>query len=198
MSANKLSDITKIGHDVLSTTQSQTTGLVTAQLGDVVTEDATSHDAEWYFPPGLVSRPRKPDPKKKAAQVVAITRSGNDAIVGCRDERTLDIYGQLDDGETAVFGSAPDSAVVFFRKDKSLLIKQKETQIQITADGVINLGNDPVALALGSALGQLISIMTTFCGGNATALGSPLSTSAAAITALQALTDYQTTDTNGT
>jgi len=118
--------------------------------------------------------------------------------VGCRDERILDIIGQLDDGETAVFGSAPDSAVVFFRKDNSLLIRQKQTHIEITASGTINMGNDPVALALGSALGQLISILTSFCAGKVTAIGSVLDTSAAAITALQALTDYQTNSTNGT
>lgn len=198
MGVNKTSDITRVGEDVLATTQSQQTGLVTAQLGDVVTEDVSSNDAEWYYPPGLVARPRKPDPKQKAAQVVKVARSGNDAIVGCRDERVASIIGSLDDGETVVFASASDGAACWFRKDGSVLIKNAQTEVEITKDGVVNIGNDPVALALGSALGQLISIMTTFCGGKVTAVGSVLDTSAVAIDALQALTDYQTNSTNGT
>lgn len=160
MGANKSSDISKVGHDVLGTTQSQQTGLVTAQLGDVVTEDATSHDAEWYYPPGLVSRPRKPDPKKKAAQVVAITRSGNDAIVGCRDERVLDIIGQLDDGETAVFAPASGGGVTFFRKDGSIKTQNANGSVELKPDGTVLVGDDNAAtLADGSALNTVIQLL---------------------------------------
>ena len=114
MGVNKTSDITSVGDDVLGTAQSTETGLVTAQLGNVVTENAHSNYAEWYFPPGLVSRVRVPDPKKKAAQIVRIRRGSNDAIVGCRDERAS---LAVDDGETRLFASASGGADLLLDKN---------------------------------------------------------------------------------
>ena len=141
MSVRHLADVTKVGHDVLQATVSSS-GLVTAQTGNVQTSEATADDSEWYFPPGVVSLPRSPDAGSKAAQIVAITRGDHDAIVGCRDERVAAIYGQLDYGETAVFASAAGGGSVIFKKDGSIVV----------TGGTVTIG-DAGAVSLAQAAG---------------------------------------------
>lgn len=195
MGAYKTSDIAKVGHDVLSTTQSEQTGLITAQLGDVVTEDATANEAEWNFPPGLVGRVRKPDAKQKAAQVVALTRSGNDAILGCRDERVASIVGQLDDGETAVFASAAGGGVAIFKKDGSITVRNGAGSLSVTvsASGVAVGGPAAQALAFGSALQVVTEALSAFAtsvqGDQALKVLAPITVGAAGtlVTALSTL-----------
>jgi hypothetical protein len=147
MAVRNLADIVKIGSDVLSTTQSTTTGLVTAQLGDVVSEVPSSDDAEWYFPPGVVARPRAPDAGKKAAQVIAVTRANHDAIVGMRDERVQQIVGTLDDGETAVFASAENGGVAVFKKDGSIAVTAGDGSASVTVKngGIVQVGDSNAA-----------------------------------------------------
>lgn len=203
MGVNKTSDITGVGEDVLSTAQSAQTGLVTAQLGDVVTEDATSNEAEWYYPPGLVSRPRKPDAKQKAAQVVKIRRSGNDAIVGCRDERIASIIGQLDDGETAVFAPAQGGGVVFFRKDGSIKVQAGSGGATVTVgtDGSVKIGGvSPVALARGDVMQVIIAaIVGSTPSGTETGYAAlKLALTSAGYTGVTGGTPFETKDTTAT
>jgi hypothetical protein len=123
MSARHLADIARVGLDVLVAVVDATTGLVTAQLGNVVTQKATSDDDEWYFPPGYVALPKKPAAGTAASQVCIITRSDHNAIVGCRDARDAAIVNglnpALDYGETLVFSPAGKGYSVF-RKDGSV------------------------------------------------------------------------------
>lgn len=153
MSVKNLADVCRIGLDVLTTSLSTATGLISAQLGNVVTNVATSADAEWYFPPGVVARPRKPDAGSKAAQVVTITRSDHDAIVGCRDPRVASIYGQLQDGETAVFASVAGGGVAIFKADGSISVTNgaASASVTINANGTANVYGSTVNIGDGTA-----------------------------------------------
>jgi hypothetical protein len=158
MPVRHLADVTKIGDDVLSTTQSSKTGLITAQLGDVVSETPSSDGAEWFFPPGIASRPRAPDAGKAAAQIVAVTRADHDAIVGCRDERVQAIVGTLNDGETAVFASADGGGVAIFHADGSISVTAGDGSASVTVQngGTVLVGDtNAVAIAKASAISDL-------------------------------------------
>lgn len=162
MSVKNLADVARIGLDVLTTSLSSITGLVSAQLGNVVTNVATSADAEWYFPPGVVARPRKPDAGSKAAQVVTITRSDHDAIVGCRDPRVASIYGALQDGETAVFASVAGGGVAVFKADGSISVTNGggTASVTINANGTANVYGSTVNV--GDAAAQSLTYAVKF------------------------------------
>jgi len=119
MSAPGLGLLIEVGLDVLSTTISKATGLIVAQIGNVVTSVPSGDVSEWWQHVGFVSRPKKPVPGKSAAQVVIVKRSDHDAIIASRDDRSAAIYASLDDGETAVFAS-DGTAIIFIRKDGSI------------------------------------------------------------------------------
>lgn len=158
MGAKSLKDIARLGYDVLTVVIDGVTGLVTSQLGDVVKQRPVSEDNEWYYPPGYVGIPRKPDAGTAAAQVAVITRSSNGAIVGCRDARDAQIVTAvgLDYGETMVFSPAGGGYAVF-RKD-----------------GTVSVGDATAAsVAKGDAMSDLIDALITLAGTNCVN-GSPL------------------------
>lgn|SRR5208337_846164 len=163
MAVRKTSDITKVGHDILTTAMGSN-GLITAQTGDVVTGEATANDSELYSAVGVVGRPRKPDAGSKAAQIVAITRGDHDAIIGIRDERVIDIYNSLDDGETVVFASAKGGGFAIFKKDGSITLQNGAGSmvVAISADGVAIGGPTPAALAFGATVQQFMLAVQTF------------------------------------
>ncbi len=145
MTAPGLGLLIEVGLDVLSTTVSKATGLIVAQIGNVVTSVASGDVSEWWQHVGFVSRPKKPVPGKSAAQVVIIKRSDHDAIIASRDDRSAAIYADLADGETAIFAS-DGSAIIFLRKDGT---------IEITG-GTVKIGDgSAVFLAKASAISDL-------------------------------------------
>lgn len=99
------SSILKIGIDILATALDSVTGLITAQLGDVVEEQAESQAAKWVQHVGFASRPAIPTPQNAAAQAYCITQSDYDICIASSDQRTSAMYGQLKDGETSLFAS---------------------------------------------------------------------------------------------
>jgi phage gp45-like len=197
MATPSTKDIVLIGLDILNTALGKATNLIKAQLGDSVKQVGAADDAEWWQHVGFVSRPSVASPGKTSAQCVVFPRGDHWAVIASRDDRCASIYGQIGDGETAIFSST-GKGMVLLKADGSIVATAGAGGASVTmgADGTVKIGGaSPVALARGDALQQLISIMTTFCGGNATSLGAPLSTSANAILALQALTTIQTKDT---
>lgn len=132
MAVRNLSDIVGIGLDVLKTSLSTATNLIVAQLGNAVTQVATSDDAEWWQHVGFASRPRVPTPGQGAAQVVVITRSDHDAVIASKDDRAAGIYGQLADGETAVFASVVGGGLAVFKADGSIVVTAGDNQASVT------------------------------------------------------------------
>lgn len=70
-------------------------------------------------------------------------------------------------------------------------------KIVVPSGAKVNVGSAPQALAGGPAFAQVIQILITALGGNCVN-GSQLTTAAAAIQALQQLTNVQTTELQGT
>lgn len=169
MGAKSLKDIARKGLHVLTVVVDGVTGLLTAQLGDAVKQQTTSSECEVYGPSGVLGIPSKPDAGSGAAEVIVITNSGHDAIVGVRDARwaaLLQIIG-LDYGETLVFSPAGGGYVVF-RKDKSVQMfnGDRSSFIKLNADGTCVMGDDnAVAVARGDLVfAELGKIATGISG----------------------------------
>jgi len=149
------------GVDVLSTVLDATTKRIFAYLGDVKAEDGDSDRAEWIQWPGFVSRPGKAIAGKSAAQAVRVRCSGGDVIVACRDARTLEMYGQLDDGETGLCAGGPDGTAqgrILIKKDGSV---NAYTRVGNTSGGAgmviqIDPANNAIRILNGDGHGIII------------------------------------------
>lgn len=108
MSSPDLAGIFAIGIDILKTSIDDETSKIQAQLGSVVGEVVDTDNAEWWQHVGFSSRPPVPVAGKQAAQAVVIKRSDHDVCVASQDLRGLEIYGNLADGETCVYGPGAD------------------------------------------------------------------------------------------
>lgn len=103
-----LGGLVHVGLDVLSSQVSTKTNKLLFQTGDVV-KDATDADSvESIQHVGFCSRPSKPKAGKSAAQCVVLKTSDRDIAIASQDIRALDLYGNLDHGETCMYGAGPD------------------------------------------------------------------------------------------
>lgn len=104
MAAPDLSSLIQSGYAVLATTVNAITGKILAQLGDV--RGATDTDgAEWWQHVGFASRPSKAEKNKSAAQVVVLKGGDRDTCIASQDMRGLELYGNLKEGETCLYGA---------------------------------------------------------------------------------------------
>lgn len=107
-----------IGVDVLVTTIGKVSGVITAQLGDSVSQQPDSDNAEWWQHAGFASRCALPTQGGASCQALAIKCDDRDLIFATRDTRGTSILGNLSDGEASVY--APGSqAAAFFKRDGS-------------------------------------------------------------------------------
>jgi hypothetical protein len=133
------------GADVLGTTQNEQ-GVILAQTGDVVGEEAHSDGAEWWQHVGFASRPAKAEAGESACQAVTLEQGSNDVCIASRDIRGAGLYGRLGEGETCVYAGGPDNAGTC----KVTLTNDGTATAIIAIADVIKLGagaSDPVALA---------------------------------------------------
>lgn len=107
MAGNSLTDIFDIGCDVLAT-EIADNGSLTAQTGDVISNEVTSDQAEIWGCLGLASRPAKPVAGKSSAQCIKINGGDRDACIAWRDTRGQDIYGNLGPGDTVLYAPGPE------------------------------------------------------------------------------------------
>lgn len=151
-----------LGVDILKTVVSSATKAVLAQVGDVLGEVAEGDDAEWIQHVGFVSRPPKPEAKKRAAQGWGIRLRGRDVIFGSRDLRGLELAGSLGDGETAIYASGPNGTSqgrILLKGDGSVSLYTAQgntaggasVTIQCNADGSVVLANQYGALRIDSS-----------------------------------------------
>lgn len=115
------------GLDILRTDR-ETNGALTAQLGDVVSEEQSSGVAEWWQHVGFASRPKNPDAGKAAAQAVVLSRSNGDAVIGSRDARGFTLYGSLDEGETVVYASKGQAKVLLKNTGEIVMFSTVDNQ----------------------------------------------------------------------
>jgi len=93
------------GLDVLATTIDKATGVLSAQTGNSTTSTPDADAAEWWQHAGFASRPASPTQGASSCQALAFKRGDRDVIFASRDTRVTGIYGNLADGETAVYAS---------------------------------------------------------------------------------------------
>ena len=120
MAAPDLRGIIRAGYDILNTTVNPATKKILVQLGSVVGKTVDTDAAELWQQYGLASRPPKPVPGKQAAQGIVLRTSDHDLVIASQDLRGLELYGNLDYGEVAIYSAGEDGngqARVLLKKD---------------------------------------------------------------------------------
>lgn len=156
-------DRIQAGFDVLFTKLTATTKKIIANLGNANGATSATDNAEWFQHVGFASRPSKPTREgnkldgpstgRRAAQAVVIRMGDRDVVIASQDLRNLDIYGQLGDGETALFATGEDG--------------KAQARVILKADGSINLLTKKGNAADGAGVGLFIRP-----DGSITALGA--------------------------
>lgn len=124
MGRQTLSSVFQVGLDILSTVRDAVTKTILANLGDVVSEQSESDEAEWWQHVGFASRPSAPNKLgRTAAQCVALRTGGRDAVIASRDLRGQALAGNLQPGETCIYAAGETGtaqARVLLKKDGSI------------------------------------------------------------------------------
>jgi hypothetical protein len=126
------SELFHIGAAILSDTIDSVTGTVLSQLGSITEEYVYSDSAETYQDIGFASRAAKVNKGNKAAECVAI-KGDRDIIIARRDVRGQQIYGNLKEGETCVFGGGIDGLAmgrVLMKQDGSVVLYTTDTNTE--------------------------------------------------------------------
>jgi hypothetical protein len=146
-----------VGLDVLSTSVNPTTNKILCQTGNAVSSSTDANAVEWWQTIGFVSRPSKPLAGKSAAQCVVLKTSDRDVAVASQDTRSLEIYGNLKDGEFCAFAGGEfglGQARILGKQDGSLTFLTTDTN---TADGTtIALRIAPTELRFTAPWGDMI------------------------------------------
>ena len=130
------------GVDIMVTTLGKVSGVITAQLGDSTAGKPDSDNAEWWQHVGFASRPALPTNGGASAQGVILKCSDRDLVIATRDTRGTAVYGNLADGETAIYACSSQAAA-FFKKNGSASLCTTDTG---TAKGnTIQVSVSPVA-----------------------------------------------------
>lgn len=144
----------QVGLDVLGTTVDAVAKVIRANIGDVKHEDSEFDSAEWWQHVGFASRPRKPQPGVQSAQVVTVRRSDFDACIASRDVRDVDVFGDIDHGETAIYATGSNgesTARVFLRGDSTIVIKNSNVTITAKPSGAFEVSNAAGGVAVDAA-----------------------------------------------
>ena len=135
----------EVGKDILATYLDKATNVILAQIGDSTQSVPDSDAAEWWQHTGFASRPAKPTPGNASCQGIHYKRGDRDCIIATRDTRSAQIYGNLKDGETAVFASTGAARVLF--KDNGAVVAY--TTNDNTEDGTgisVYIGPDKIQI----------------------------------------------------
>ncbi len=92
--------------DVISSELKGEKNALMYSVGNLADKEA-AFEAEYWGTPGIACRPAKanPDAASGTAQALSVNSSGNNIILAMRDLRTNEMFGQLGEGETAVYCS---------------------------------------------------------------------------------------------
>lgn len=103
--AAPLSAIWDRGLDILNSLRDATTNTMRVFLGDAVVGGRESDAAELWQHIGFASRPPKAEKgKPEGAPQALLLRGARDAVIATRDPRGQKLAGELDYGETCVYG----------------------------------------------------------------------------------------------
>lgn len=137
--------------------------------------DADAEEAEYWGPFGLQSRPPassgKPD---DAAQVLSINMAGDHLIIGGRDHRTNKLYGNLGDGDTALYGGGQGRILI--KNNGSINLYTTQTNV----DGGPGMGifvdpaNDTISITNSKGYGIVIKSDGVYINGGGGSLILPV------------------------
>lgn len=137
--------------DVLGVTDEN--GTILLQTGSVFEEDPRSDGDEMWLPSGMISKPALPNPNLDAAQTVGIVRGDQNVCFGFRDIRANSLVEAIGYGEVFLFAGGPHNtgtSKIYLSNDgtdQKVTITVKNTKIEITSDGVVNIIADQVNLS---------------------------------------------------
>lgn len=140
-----------LGVDVLVTSLSKATGVVSAQLGDSTAGVPDSDNAEWWQHAGFASRAAPPTQNGSSCQGLVLKCSDRDVVFASRDTRASQIYGNLAPGETCCYATT-GQAYAAFKADGSARLAT--TDDNTTNGNTILFGISPVAQS-GSPGGEM-------------------------------------------
>lgn len=162
----------KVGLDVLRTTLTEKKNAILAYVGNAYGNTGDADNVEWWQHIGFASRPSKPttasgelaaDTKAQriGAQAITISQGYGDVAIASRDVRSLKVYGQLKEGETAVFAAGEDGkgqARTLWKADGSI---HHYTRVGNAEDGAgmviqIDPQNNAIRLLNGDGCGLII------------------------------------------
>lgn len=136
MPPKTLDDVFTIGTSVMCT-ELAANGVITAQLGDVVSSQVIGAATnEVWGPYGYYARPSKPDVGSAACQAITINGGDRDIVIAARDLRQAEIYGNLSDGEVCIAAGGADAKAMgrfLIKADGSLV---RSTTDNNTHDGI--------------------------------------------------------------
>lgn len=142
MAAPSLASAIQVGINILNTFVDKVTGTILANTGDVATQTTESDNVEMWGPLGFLSRPSNPAPGKAAAEAVVIRRGDRDVCIAARDQRSQQLAGNLNPGETVMYAGGATGA-----SQGRVLIKADGSVTLFTTDSNTATGN-PVALRI--------------------------------------------------
>ena len=155
MAVENISSLFDIGASILGSTLNTKTGTITVQTGDAINSEVHSDGAEWWQHIGFASRAAKSIPGKSSCQSIAITQSRRDICIASRDIRGNTIYGNLKEGETAIYAAGPSNigtGRTMYKDDGTLasithLVQEVNSVdgnpilMQLSSDAKINIAN---------------------------------------------------------
>ena len=104
---NVWSQLFDVGKDILTSYVSKATNVILCQIGNALDSTVDADAAEIYFPPGYYGMPANPTPGKPSCQPFVAKQGDRDIILGTRDTRDSQIYGNLKPGERCIAGGYP-------------------------------------------------------------------------------------------
>jgi len=139
-------DILGTSRDVANEAAGTNTNSITAQAGDVVSQQATEQNVAWRQHVGLCSRPSNAVAGKAAAQGVLLSGSSQSYCIASSDVRGQALYANLQAGETCLYAGGADgngTAVVTVKANGDAVMANKfgntasgQTQfVMLGADG---------------------------------------------------------------
>lgn len=169
-----ISGLVHVGLDILTTVVNAATKRILVQTGDAVKEATDTDGVEWWQHVGFASRPPKPQAGKQAAQATVLKTSDRDIAIASVDQRGLDLYGNLDHGETCLYAAGEDGtaqARALLKKNGSISLYTRVGNSPTGAGMIVQLDaeNDAIRITNGAGYGLIIDSngVRIFAGSNA-------------------------------
>lgn len=161
MPAPSQADVFQYVH-VLGTSLTDKSKSIVAQIGSVNGKGQTDADnVKWMQHVGFASRPSNAVIGSGAASALVVRIGSTELAIASQDERYLEIYGALAEGETAIYSTGPDGSAqgrILLKKDGSINLYSRKGNAASGAGMMIQLDASGSAIRLVNAAGNGVII----------------------------------------